>query len=210
MTPPWIPLLACLTYLLTGTPAQTAFKATEVPFTLMESSASRQIAALKANSGWDCLTGWFKNSERETFAKFTKAIYTDHPQVVLMTADHPHPIAPGESIDAVLRNREWVMLVKQSYSYGTELDALIERHQPRRSFTTDENVLMLKSLHKRAADYMFLAPEEAEGTIAASGFAPAQFKLIRLSKMPKGVSRHIMCSKNVPEAVIARLNTAIK
>lgn len=69
---------------------------------------------------------------------------------------------------------------------------------------------MIKSLKLRMADYMFMAPEEAAVAIAAAGYALNDFTQIKFKNMPDGEYRHLMCSKNVPDAVIQKLNAAIK
>ena len=194
---------------LTGSPAATAFQSAGVAFSLMETPATRQLKLLEEGRGQDCAVGWFKNPQREVFAKFTKPIYRDQPQVALLRAGTER-LVDGESIDKLLANKGIVLLVKQSYSYGHGLDALIEQYQPLRVTTTDESRFMLKSIQLRAADYMFMAPEEVDPTIAAAGFERAQFKVAKLSGMPAGEHRYIMCSKQVPDALMVKLNAAIK
>ena len=59
----------------------------------------------------DCAVGWFKNSEREAFAKFSKPIYQDEPQVVL-TAIENHKIKSTDTVESVLANHDLNLLVK--------------------------------------------------------------------------------------------------
>ncbi|OYT90999.1 MAG: hypothetical protein CFE43_15420 [Burkholderiales bacterium PBB3] len=194
---------------LTGSPATAAFRSAGVAFSLMETPASRQLKLLEEGRGHDCAVGWFKNPQREAFAKFTRPIYRDQPQVALRRADTER-VADGEPLESLLSNKAMVLLIKQSYSYGQGLDALIEQYQPKRISTTDESRLMLKSIHLRGADYMFMAPEEVGPTIAAAGFERTQFKAVKLAGMPAGEHRYILCSKLVPDAVMGRLNAAIR
>jgi len=56
---------------------------------------------------------------------------------------------------------------------------------------------------------MMMTPEEAVPAIAAAGLKPKDFRQIQLKDMPKGGYRHIMCSKNVPDAVMHKLNAVI-
>ena len=207
--PPYLSVVDGQLVGLTGSPAAAAFRSAGVAFSLMETPASRQLKLLEEGRGHDCAVGWFKNPQREAFAKFTKPIYRDQPQVALRLAGTEW-LAHGEPLEAVLANKSKVLLVKQSYSYGQGLDALIEQYQPKRVTTTDESRLMLKSLQLRLADYMFMAPEEVAPTIAAAGLERAQFKAVKLAGMPAGEHRYILCSKLVPDAVMERLNVAIR
>lgn len=194
---------------LTGSPAVAAFKASGVPFVIKETPATRQLKILKDNDGADCAIGWFKNAEREAFAKFTKPIYQDEPQIVLTAAGNTK-FKATDTVEAVLANQGLTLLVKSSYSYGKGLDALIEKHLPKRHTVGAENIQMFKMVQAQRADYMFTAPEEASVTIPMAGFQQDQFHLIKLANMPKGEYRYILCSHSVPDETIARLNAAIK
>jgi polar amino acid transport system substrate-binding protein len=55
-----------------------------------------------------------------------------------------------------------------------------------------------------------IAPEEAAQAVLAAGFTDQDFKQIQIKNMPQGEHRHIMCSKQVPDEVIKKLNAAIE
>lgn len=194
---------------LTGSVAVAAFKASGVPFVIKETPATRQLKVVKDNEGPDCAIGWFKNAEREAFAKFTKPIYQDEPQIVLTAADNAK-IKASDTIESVLANPGLHLLVKNSYSYGKALDALIEKYQPRRQTVSVENIQMFKMVQAQRADYLFTAPEEAAVTIPMASLRQSQFNLIKLAHMPKGEFRYILCSQQVPDETVARLNAAIR
>lgn len=195
---------------LTGLPTYLAFKNAHVPFHIEETSFARQLHMLETNSGQDCMIGMFKKPERELFAKYTKPVYQDQPQILLTTSANASKVSRFESLLDLFGDKSLVLLVKLGYSYSNSLDALIERYQPKRITTTDENLLMVKAIKMKMADYMFMAPEEAAVAIGAAGFDRADFKQVKLKSMPDGDYRHIMCSKKVPDEVINKLNAAIK
>ena len=195
---------------LTGLPSYLAFKHAQIPVVLQETPFARQLRYVETNSGQDCMIGMFKKPEREVFAKFTKPVYQDQPQVILTAAANAPRFSAFNSVVDVFNDKSMVLEVKLAYSYGTTLDALITRYEPTVIKTTDENLLMIKSLKLRMADYMFMAPEEAAVAIAAAGYALNDFTQIKFKNMPDGEYRHLMCSKNVPDAVIQKLNAAIK
>lgn len=194
---------------LTGSPAVAAFKGAGIAFTLHNTPTARQLAMIKDNTGADCGIGWFKNEEREGFAKFTRPIYQDRPQIALSAARNPK-VKDGETVESVLGNKGLTLLVKQGYSYGKTLDALIAKLQPVQHAVAVENVLMLKMILAERADYMLIAPEEADGLIAASDVSPSDIRKANFSNAPNGENRYIICSKNVADETITRLNNAIK
>jgi len=193
---------------LTGTPVSLAFKKAGIPFIWKKTPSKRQIKVLKDNSGCDCLVGWFKNPDREKFAKYTHHIYQDKPQIALARADNGK-LQNGISVDSVLSNPGLKLLVKDGYSYGSYLDARISRQKPVIDRSTTENVNMLKKIHFRRGDYFFISPEEADGLIESSGLPKEDFKYIMFSDMPEGEKRYILCSQKVEDEVIEKLNTAI-
>jgi len=195
---------------LTGLPSAMAFKNANVPFELKETPFARQLLIIERNSGRDCMIGMFKKPDREQFAKFSKPVYQDKPQIILTAAPNAERFAGMNSLVDLFNARDLVLLVRYGFSYGLTLDAMINQYQPTQSVTTDENLLMLKTIKLRKDAYMFLAPEEADAAIVAAGFGESQFKRISFADMPAGEHRHLMCSKNVPDEVISKLNSAIK
>lgn len=194
---------------LTGSPAVAAFKAAGVTYTLQASSSARQLALIKENKGADCGIGWFKNEEREGFGKFTKPIYQDKPQIA-MTAAKNAKVKDGAAVESILGDKSITLLVKQGYSYGKTLDAMIAKLQPKSTAVTVENVQMLQMIQAERADYMFVAPEEADGLVAAAGISAAEFRKANFSNAPNGENRYILCSKGVSDEIIGKLNSAIK
>ena len=78
--------------------------------TWLKIPTNRQLAAVKDAASSSCAIGWFKNPEREQFAKFTKAIYRDKPTVIL--ANRQFVVAPGARLESVLAAKEVRVLVK--------------------------------------------------------------------------------------------------
>ena len=195
---------------LTGGPSYQAFKAAKVPVEIRKTPFARQLHYLEINSGMDCMIGMFKKPERERFAKYSKPIYQDQPQMILTTVAKANRFAAHASVVDVFNDKKLVLLVKLGYSYGLALDALVDKYQPTRQTTTDENLDMLRQVKFGMADYMLMAPEEANVAIEAAGLVPKDFRQIKFKNMPGGEYRHLLCSNNVPDEVMHKLNAAIR
>lgn len=193
---------------LTGGPTTLAFENSGIPYRWMQTPTKRQIYVLQQNLGQDCIIAWFKNAERETFAKFTLPIYQDKPQIALARADNDKIPAIGK-IEEFFTNSELTLLVKDGYSYGDFLDKKIQEYQPSTLVTTNENEGMLRMIHAGHGDYMLIAPEEAEGLISSSEFDAQDFRIIQFSDILSGENRYILCSLQVEDSVIKELNKAI-
>ncbi|MBH9551417.1 substrate-binding periplasmic protein [Inhella gelatinilytica] len=195
---------------LTGGPSYQAFKLAQVPVRIEETPFARQLRSLKENTGQDCMIGMFWKAEREEFGRYSKPVYQDQPQLILAAAASQSRFKDHTSVEDVFNDKSLRLLVKLAYSYGAPLDALIEKMQPTRRATPDENLQMVRQIKLGMADYMLMAPEEAGVAIEAAGFQPADFVQIRYKSMPAGEHRHLFCSKNVPVEVMQRLDAAIK
>jgi polar amino acid transport system substrate-binding protein len=193
---------------LTATPTAAAFQKAGIPFRWENTPSKRQMKIIKENGGCDCLVGWFKNPEREKFAKYTHYIYQDKPQIALTRADNKK-LRSGTTVDSVLSDPELTLEIKEGYSYGSFLDAKIAQYKPKIDRTIYENINMLKKIHAKRADYFFIAPEEAQGLIESSGLPRKDFKFIEFSNMQKGEKRYILCSQKVGDDLIERLNKAL-
>ncbi len=194
---------------LTGDPVTIAFEKGGVPYRWQQTPTKRQIYILQQNTGQDCVIAWFKNAERESFAKFSLPVYQDEPQIALARADN-QSIPLNGTIEEFFKNPSLTLLVKDGYSYGDFIDQKIETYQPNRLVTTNENNGMLKMIHAGHADYLFIAPEEADGLIKASEFFANDFKKIHFTDILSGENRYILCSMQVDDRIIEQLNAAIR
>lgn len=189
-------------------PVKLAFSRAKIPFRWEKTPAKRQLDIVKSNQSKDCLIGWFKNPEREKFAKYSHFIYQDKPTIALARADNDKIISNGP-LDRTLLNSDLVLLRKNGYSYGPFIDTKITL-TPRQEMTNAENIGMLKMIHSKGADYFFISEEEATALITTSGLLETDFKFIRFTDIPKGNKRYLLFSKQVADEVIGKINFALK
>lgn len=192
---------------LTGTPAAHAFRQAGVAVTWRIAPTNRQLAMVKDPQQRSCAVGWFRNPERERFARFTKPIYRDKEWVLLAHAGYTPP--DDATLEQLLQSSATRILVKDNFSYGTEIDAMIARGKPTIAVTAGSQEQMLQSVSAGMVDFLFVSEEEGGYLVARNGGRGASLRLLRPRGMPRGAERHIMCGKAVPESVIERLNKAI-
>jgi uncharacterized protein (TIGR02285 family) len=192
---------------LTATPAANAFRTAGIPFVWKKLPTNRQLAELKMNAGKQCAIGWFKNPERMQYFKFTDAIYRDLPTILIARSNFD--TQPADTLDSILLHRDVRVLVKDMFSYGQYIDNLLGMSKSKLVVTTNENTQMVQMIIAGRADFMFASEEEARYLIDQTGSEAYKLRIVRPSDMPQGERRYIICSKQVEDSVIDKLNAAI-
>lgn len=191
---------------LTGTPAAEAFKKAGIDIVWSKVPPNHQLAVIK-EGGPNCAIGWYKTAEREQFAKFTKPIYRDKPSILLANPNFHGK--DGEKLGDILGSKGVRVLIKEHFSYGPFIDGALEKYKPTTTISNGTSTQMLQLVGANSVDFMFVSEEEAQYLVEQSGLGAQKFKQLHMSDMPKGDYRYIMCSKQVPDDVIAKLNKAI-
>lgn len=188
-------------------PAMRACQRAQLACSWMKTPSQRQLGLVQSGQGMDCGLGWFRNAEREALGRFSAALYQDQPFMALTRRDAPWD--RQRPLPALLADASRPLLVKDGYSYGALLDGLIAQHAGTVRRTSTESVQMARMVEAGRAAWMIIAPEEADALLADMGAAGAALHLQPLPGVPAGQTRHLYCSKAVPEALLERLNRAL-
>ena len=195
---------------LCATSAANAFKKAGIPFQWKMMPFKRQLVTIKHNKKKACGIGWFKNPEREEFARFTDAIYQDKPAIIIGKKGN-YALKKHRDLKSLFEDKQVKLLVKDGFSYGVYVDELINKYDPKIvSVVTSTNVQMLQMILSGRADYFFISEEEAEHIILDAGYERSQFQLQHIDDMPAGNHRYIACSQQVSPETIDLLNRALK
>ena len=185
------------------------FEQAGIPLAWQNTPAVRQLDIIRKNERREGAAGWFRNAERERFAKFSWPIYQDLPTVALARAGEKR-IQPGVSLSAAISDRSLRLLRKKSYSYGAHIDELLDRLKPEQVITETDNLGMLRMIYTGRADYFFIAEEEAQDLLGRTELPAAAFTIISFADMPAGNRRYILFSRRVEATTIERLNRVIR
>lgn len=194
---------------LVGKPITEAAAIANLPLFWKIMPAKRQLVVIEHNEEAVCAAGWFKNEQREQFARYTLPIYQDEPIEILARRQNAR-LTTARSLKSLMTDLNIVLLVKNGYSYGGQIDGAIKNYQPKLVKTTKESTRMIKMIDSGAADYMFMSPEEFDSAVNAAGFSTKEFKMIKVIDILPGNKRYIICSKKVSENIINTINKAIE
>jgi polar amino acid transport system substrate-binding protein len=180
-----------------------------VPATFAPLPPNRILDELRQNTASWCSIGWFKTTERETFATFSLPIYRDKPLVVLTLKANRQRFAGYRTVSRLFDDLDLVMAQVASFSYGEALDGLRNKALgPTMMVSTSQSVLP-RLIAQGRASYMLVAPEEIPTLLASAGVDAELFTTLPMDDIPDGNLRYLMFSKGVPEAVLTRINAAI-
>lgn len=193
---------------LAGKPVLATFVGAGIPLEWSFVPFKRQINNIQGNVGQHCMVA-FKTPEREAFAKFTLPIFRDGATVAL-TRSNNDDLNKNETLRGTFGKRQQFLIAKDGRSNGKVIDALIDELRPSTTVVSAGNSSILKMILVKHGDYMLVAPEEVEGMIKAAGLSQSDFKVVTLTDAPPGETRHIMCSKTMPDELINKLNLVIK
>lgn len=188
---------------LVATPLIKALDQAKINYQLKQKPSKRHLFEIKANTQAICAVGWFKNSERQKYAKYTKAAYEDKPMGIIKRKQNTK-IASSMDIDSLLK-QDIKILGKKSYSYGKLIDEKIKQFNTKKLDVNSDNSKMLTLIAKKRADFMFSSYEEATSLLEEHPLKN-DLEFISLQNMPMGSKRYLICSKMVESSIIKRIN----
>ena len=173
--------------------------------TSMNSSAI--IPRLKHNAAKECSIGWFKNPEWEKWLKFSKSIYQDKPLVMVTSSDKRAKFSQIKTIQDLFENKALVWGKTKNFSYGAYTDSLAAKKQPKiKLLTKQKNLLKVLALKTEVIDYILMAPEEIPYILSKFEISEKEIFTQSLTDIPKGNKRYIVCTKMVPDKVMAQFS----
>jgi polar amino acid transport system substrate-binding protein len=88
------------------------------------------------------------------------------------------------------------------------VDEALARIKPRRIDSGVDSSAWLSILCTRRADFLLIAPEEADYLLSRTELPRESFRYLPLTDMPPGNRRYVMFSRAVPTEIVDRFNAA--
>jgi hypothetical protein len=193
---------------LVGTPSSAAFERAGVPVRWQVSVQGRILSLLSANTAPVCAISLYRLPEREAYARFTRAVYRNGPVVALVRP--AFPLSEPTTIEAALRAPNLRLLMRYRYSYGSYVDSRVAAVKPQAVAPELRNDQLADLMRANRADLMFASEEEAALLrYPNAGGTGEPLRIVHFTDAPPGETRHIACSRQVPESVMERLDKAI-
>ena len=170
----------------------------------------RIFLEIQNNNQAFCSFGWYKIPEREKYAKFSQAIHQDRPHVVLAGPRSADEVKKQRSLKALLANPALTLAAVDGVSYGPDIDSLIAKFPGTVDRSLVSPIQVAKKVALKRADFMFIDQEDYDYLLATN----PEFRddgLIRIDypDLPPGLKRYILCSPQVSDETMAKIDSAI-
>jgi polar amino acid transport system substrate-binding protein len=190
------------------TPTEAAFKKIGIAIRWQLVPVNRILDDLKRNTSAMCTPGWYKKPEREEYAQFSLPIYRDKPLVGLARADFF--VKSDITAKELFANPKTHLLVKQNFSQGAYMDALIASMPPSQVARVAAEVPnLVKMVNLNRADLIITTQEEVALYVDQAELAMKDFRVLVFPDVPAVELRYILCSKQVPVETMTKLNKAL-
>jgi|APSaa5957512535_1039671.scaffolds.fasta_scaffold96399_1 polar amino acid transport system substrate-binding protein len=188
--------------------AAKVFREAGVSFEWRRSSASRTQTLLEKNRGAICSTGWFKTEKRQAYAKFSKPFYQGNGTGALVRNDHTEVLL-YKTFEELLADKHLSVGVRRKWSYGKYFDALLEKNGTKKVVHDQTNAGSIAMLAAGRFDYLLISVDTSDFLMNSVDRAKGKLKVLKMTDAPAGDLRYIMCSNNVSDEIMGRLNDAI-
>ncbi|MCE4554832.1 substrate-binding periplasmic protein [Roseateles cellulosilyticus] len=170
----------------------------------------RTLQNLQADREPLCSPGFYKNAERQAFARFSLPIHRDRPQVVLAHRSVAPQIRRLRRLAQLFADASLQPGVLEGVSYGVQLDQYLAAaaRPPLRAQHTPLQLARMVAM--RRADYMFIDEEDYGWLRKEQDFAELPVVRIEFTDMPRGELRYLVCSRQVLPQTMERINQAIR
>lgn len=188
--------------------ARQIFDTAGVPAQFVEEPAKRIWANFAVGAASYCSIGWYRLPEREAIAQFSEVFHTDPPHTLLVAPAALQQVKAHRSLALLLADPDVTLGVVDGVSYGPEIDAMIKAARNKIDRKTVTPAQMTRSVAANRVSYMFIDRDDYEYLRERDEFMRMTLQ-VDFPDMPRGLNRYIVCSKDVPREVMAKLNRAI-
>jgi polar amino acid transport system substrate-binding protein len=188
--------------------AARVFREAGVSFEWRRSSASRTQSLLEKNKGAICSTGWFKTKKREAYAKFSKPFYRGNGTGALVRKDHTEVLL-YKTFEELLADTNLSVGIRRKWSYGKFFDERLDKFGTRQVVHDQTNAGSVEMLVAGRFDYLLISVDTSDFLLNSVGDASKKLKVLKMDDAPAGELRYIMCSKNVSDEIMTKLDSAI-
>ncbi|NRD71917.1 transporter substrate-binding domain-containing protein [Shewanella sp. VB17] len=186
------------------------FSDTDIRYHWKQNPAARFMHYFKENTQPLCLVSWIYTAEREKIGKVSDITYVDSEYVGVVAADK-HDQFNSRSLTEIMNDKNVTVLFKKGYAYSSVLiGMMLNSHANMLDLTKDQEHILLMIAEKRG-DIAFFSAAELPYIFSIH---PTLNKKVSILSFPllsaDRTTRHIICSKQVSDDQMNKINASIK
>jgi polar amino acid transport system substrate-binding protein len=175
----------------------------------VEEPTKRIWANFQSGKTMYCSLGRYRLSERDAMGQYSIAMHVDPPQAILVSPSDLEKVRAHKNLVSLMTDPGLSVGLIDGVSYGPKFDALLARAGTERVQRTVDSASMMRMVAVGRVSYT-LADRYGWEYQRERSPVLAQVTQVEFPDTPPGMTRHIMCSKDVPEATMRKLNRAIE
>ena len=185
------------------------FAVAGVPARFVMEPSKRIWASFQSGKTSYCSLGRYKMPERDAFVQYTRPIQLDPPQVLLVGEGALARVRGYKSLAALLAEPGFELGLTDGTSLGPQLDALVAGSANTVTRRTVDASTLIRMVAAGRMSYT-IADRYGWEYLRARDPQLAGVTVQPMPDMPGGMARHIVCSKDIPAATMARLDKALE
>lgn len=163
---------------------------------------------LRENQEAFCALGMIYSDERARVARFSLPIAQDAPVRILARRELAPTLQALGRFETLLADPRWTWGTVKGYSYGPALDARLRSGKVRYDSAATPRQNLDKLLNRRVDYYLTTDAEWRDLQVHQPQLA-GRFALLKYPDSPPGKTRYLLCSDQVADSVLQRLNASI-
>jgi polar amino acid transport system substrate-binding protein len=156
-----------------------------------------------------CSFDWYKNPEREALARFSRAFQITPAYSVMANPVFAAQISEHKNLTSLLADTKLTIGLVDSVSYGNELDNLIKNGKNTVERNSVLPMVMARMVAANRASYMFIDKREWQH-LREHDNALRETEIVDVKGIPSGLNSYIVCSKDITNEQMQRINAAIE
>jgi len=171
----------------------------------------RSMRRLTQNDENFCIGGAGITPDRRAVGKFSEPFIIDRMIGVLALKSHRADLDKAQSLAELIATGRGEFLTYNAFNYGDQVSGQVDklRRQGRLSDVAHTTAQMLDMLKAGRVDYALVSQSYVTGYLAAHP-ERADFILLSYPDMRRDFRLAFLCSKSVPDEVLAKLDEAIR
>ena len=181
------------------------FNHAKIKYKYVKLPVKRILYELKKPDVYACSPGWYYNEKRAKIYKYTYPIYESQPIVAVFNSKIS---IPEEVSLKYLLEKHYNLGVISGFSYGKIIDDFLKKYPKKYLYKltgNPEQLLLLVA--KNRVNYTLYSYEHVNNYLKVH--PELKLKLVKINEIKKGIKRYIICSKDVEDKVIKKLNKSI-